>query len=530
MATELGTPSKSAIWKHRKCLILCCIVASANMQSGFDSAAVGALQAMPGFLKVFGYEDPKSPMGYGIDSTVQRLISSLITVGSFVSSLAAGLFSSHFGRRHALWLACTLNAAACAVMIAATTPGVLYLGRLFLGFANGFFMTFSSIYAAEAAPAEMRGLIVALYAFFVNMGAILGSVIDNATKSRMDKGSYQIPIAALFVVPTFLAVGLIWVPESPRWLLHRGKENQARRSLQILRGDALTLEEFELEWREIVRGVEDEKRTAKSVGLLAMFRGVDLRRTLLCYATIASQAGTGLWFIAAYSTYYFAIAGVSKPFEYSIMMTCLGFAASICGMYALHTSVGRRPILIYGSLACALFSLAPGIAHSVSPHTPITANVVVAFTVLFMCAYNASVSPASYVVATELVNSRLRAWTVGSATALGHILAWLTSFTTPYFINPADLNWGPQYMYIWAASNFIFVVFFYLFLPEMKNRSLEELDIIFEAKILAREFKEYKVDIIEINGVNKREAGGETDKSRPMVTTVDKESFFRASI
>jgi hypothetical protein len=64
--TTISIPETS-LWKSKKCLIICCIVATANMQYGFDSAAVGALQAMPGFLKVFGFVDPSSPFGYGTD-------------------------------------------------------------------------------------------------------------------------------------------------------------------------------------------------------------------------------------------------------------------------------------------------------------------------------------------------------------------------------------------------------------------------------------------------------------------------------
>lgn len=134
------------------------------MQYGFDSAAVGALQAMPGFLKVFGYEDPSLAIGYGIDvsrpfsktvpdinaktqSTFQQLITSLMTLGSFISSLVAGFFSAYLGRKQALWLACALNAIAVAIQIATTNKGVLYLGRLLLGLANGFFVTFSNVYS-----------------------------------------------------------------------------------------------------------------------------------------------------------------------------------------------------------------------------------------------------------------------------------------------------------------------------------------------------------------------------------------------
>ena len=66
MSSHIIVPDTS-LWANRKCLMLCCLVATANMQYGFDSAAIGALQAMPGFLKVFGYELPGSALGYGID-------------------------------------------------------------------------------------------------------------------------------------------------------------------------------------------------------------------------------------------------------------------------------------------------------------------------------------------------------------------------------------------------------------------------------------------------------------------------------
>jgi hypothetical protein len=58
---------ETSLWRNRKCLAICCIVAISNTQYGLDTSAVGAFQAMPGFLKVFGYEDPNQPGGYGID-------------------------------------------------------------------------------------------------------------------------------------------------------------------------------------------------------------------------------------------------------------------------------------------------------------------------------------------------------------------------------------------------------------------------------------------------------------------------------
>lgn len=221
---------------------------------------------------------------------MQQLITSLLTLGSFVSSLVAGIFSTYLGRKSALWLACIVNAVACGIQIGTCTPGVLYLGRLLLGFANGFLVTFSNIYTAEVAPAHMRGVMVALFAYWVNIGSIMGAVVDNKTKERLDELSYRIPLACLYIVPTMLFAALFFVPESPRWLLHRGKEQDARKALEQLRGSSYakilasrgdesgdegsvvpTL--LEVEWVEMIKGVEEEKREQGSVSGLDMFHG-----------------------------------------------------------------------------------------------------------------------------------------------------------------------------------------------------------------------------------------------------------------
>jgi MFS family permease len=122
---------------------------------------------MPGFLAVFGYPDAENPIDYGIDSTVQQLIASLLTLGSFLSALLAGSFAAYFGRRQGLWCACVLSAVACAIQIGTESTGVLYLGRLLLGIANGFLVTFSNVYTSEASPAHLRGVFVALFAYWV---------------------------------------------------------------------------------------------------------------------------------------------------------------------------------------------------------------------------------------------------------------------------------------------------------------------------------------------------------------------------
>ncbi|EMR68135.1 putative general substrate transporter protein [Eutypa lata UCREL1] len=481
---------ETSLWTNWKCLLICAAVAVANMQYGLDSAVMASLQAMPGFLAVFGYEDPSQPGGYAIEGTFQQLIGSLLTLGAFVSSLVAGAFARFFGRRIALWLACILNVVACAIQIGTDNKIAVYIGRFILGLANGFLVTFSNIYTAEAAPAHLRAVMVAMFSEWVNIGSIMGASVTNATKSRMERSSYQIPLATLFIVPAILVIVLFFVPESPRYLLYRGNEEAARNALEALRGNSLKPEELELEWVEMVKGIEEEKRTASAVGPLDMFR-----------VTVAGVS-------------------VDDAFKFSVMNTCLGLIGVNIGIYLMRHVMGRRTILMTGAVVQGFVMLGLAVSATVAPGTEAARKCVIAFTGLYICSYNMLVGDATYPTATEMVSTRLRSWSVGSAISLGYFLAWLTGFCSPYFINPENLNWGAKYGYIWAGSNFCCLVFFYLFVPETKGRTLEEIDELFANRVSVRNFKSFKTAIMEdaLRDVNK---GREDDVSTPQVREVE---------
>lgn len=132
---------------------------------------------------------------------------------------------------------------------------------------------------------------------------------------------------------------------------------------------------------------------------------------------------------------------VDEAFKYSLMKSCLGFVGVNLGIYLMRHVVGRRTIMMIGSLTQGLCMLVVAITATTSAGTLVARNCLIAFTALYMFAYNAFVGAASYPVATELVSTRLRSWTVGSAISLGYFLAWLTGFCSPYFINPENMNW-----------------------------------------------------------------------------------------
>lgn len=106
-------------------------------------------QAMPGFLMDFGYQDSHLPGGFGISTTVQQLISSLVSAGMFVSTFLTGIITDKTGRKGGLWVAIALMFISITVQIAAINVGALYAGRLILGFSNGLFLTCAQLYMQE---------------------------------------------------------------------------------------------------------------------------------------------------------------------------------------------------------------------------------------------------------------------------------------------------------------------------------------------------------------------------------------------
>ena len=295
---------ESTLWQNKRVLACCILIAVANAFYGFDTASIGGLQAMPGFLAVYGYPDPKAAIGYSITTHVQQLIASLLTVGSIVGCLTTGLFASKFGRRPALWFGCVIAAIANGIQVGTTTLGGLYAGRVILGFSNAYFIIFSNVFISEIAPHHLRAILISFFGFWVNIGTILGNVVDFLTKGMLSKLSYRIPIACNYFFPLVLAIGLFFIPESPRWLMVNGRGDAARRALTWYRGSSVSAVALEEELVEIERGIAEEKELAQGVSVLDLFRGTNLIRSIICWASVASHAATGVFVLISFNTYF----------------------------------------------------------------------------------------------------------------------------------------------------------------------------------------------------------------------------------
>lgn len=131
---------------------------------------------MVGFLEVFGYRAPETPLGWNLSPKAQQLISSLMTLGAVIASACVGLVASKLGRKACMWIACVLCMVSNVIMMATTNLAGLYAGRLLIGLSNGMMMTFSQLYLQECTPARFRGMALSAFQFWTSSGSLIGEV------------------------------------------------------------------------------------------------------------------------------------------------------------------------------------------------------------------------------------------------------------------------------------------------------------------------------------------------------------------
>lgn len=140
---------------------------------------------------------------------------------------------------------------------------------------------------------------------------------------------------------------------------------------------------------------------------------------------------------------YLAISGVppDKVFHYFMINTSICLVGCNLGMFLMRHVCGRRTLLFIGSVANAAFMLALAVSASVETSPDTSQALVIAFVSLFLIVYTFTTGAVTRPVATELVSTRLRAYSFGLTQAVSQLVIWLVSFCTPYFINPQKMHW-----------------------------------------------------------------------------------------
>lgn len=342
-------------------------------------------------------------------------------LGAWIGSLLTGVIGARLCRRYSLMLGCVLVIVSIVVMAVTTSWGALYFARLLCGLANGILLNFSMVYLQESAPAHMRGLCFGIVTSWITIGTTIGQAINKSTSEMLSRSSYQIPLYVCFPAPVILLLTLWFLPESPRWLINNNRPEEALKSLRWLRKGAYDEVALQQEFEEMRAVAAREAETTKDWRLIfELFKGTNLRRTMICVGVGTANAGVGAMFILAFGTYFFKVAEVSDPFLWIIITNIIGLVGLIMTWFVVMR-MGRRRIILIGCGLCTLSMLIMAIIFTVPMSVKNSGVGLIIITSVYLWAFNFGLEPYVYLVAGEMPAQNLRAYTMGLSAAVSFV-------------------------------------------------------------------------------------------------------------
>ncbi|GAB7362230.1 hypothetical protein MBLNU230_g2255t1 [Neophaeotheca triangularis] len=452
---------------------------------------MGAFVALPAFEDDFGiFHEGDQRMV--IETKWQSALQMGGPVGAIIGVVLSGPLTSRIGYRWSVIVALMALNAFIFVFYFANSLPVMLASQLLEGIPWGIFIANAPAYCSEIVPIPLRAPATQMLQMFWAIGAIIVGGVCYYYEPFDDETAYRIPIALQWMFPTPLAI-LIWMaPESPWWLVRKGKLERAAKAVGRL-GQKQAVQ-ANLESVAMMRRTIELEKDIREPNLLELWKGTDRYRTLIVCGVYAAQNLTGN-LIANQAVYFFRQAGIEPNLAFALgLITSALQCVFVMLSWILTTYFGRRDIYVWGSAANTLLLVCLGIAASfgVSDAASLAqASLGLIVSVLFTL----GPAPASWVIIGETSSIRLRPLTTGIGRGCYYIVNIPCIFLASYMLNPTGGNLGGKSGYVWAGTGLCCLIAAFIWLPEMKGRSYREIDIMFKRRIPARKWKKTVIDV-----------------------------------
>lgn len=386
-----------------------------------------------------------------------------LLVGAVFGALAGGRLADLISRRWTLLASGIVYVVAAIAAALAQSSGQLVAARMVLGLAVGAASAVVPLYIAEHTPPKIRGGTVSYNQLMITIGILVAYLVDFALRNADQNWRWMLGLGALPGV--FLVLGMLFVPYSPRWLMQRGRREEANEVLRRTRPG----EDYEKELEEIESVLSEERHA----GIRALLRP-SLRPMLVIgigLAVIQQVVGvnTVVYFSPTILTYTGLHANDAIAQALSVGITNVVF--TIIAVLLLDR-VGRRALLIVGTagLTVALLTLAAFFAFGWKDSAPWVALVAL---VLFMASFAVGLGPGFWLMISEIFPLGVR----GTAMAVCSVFNWAANFFVSYYFLQLVDGIGKAWTFgLYAVMGVVGIVFFLTKVPETKNRSLEEIE------------------------------------------------------
>ncbi|XP_071715460.1 polyol transporter 5-like [Rutidosis leptorrhynchoides] len=426
------------------------------------------------------------------DNQIEILVG-ILNLYSLVGSFAAGRTSDWIGRRYTIVLAGAIFFLGALLMGFATNYTFLMVGRFVAGIGVGYALMIAPVYTAEVSPASARGFLTSFPEVFINAGILLGYVSNYAFSKLPVHLGWRFMLGIGAIPSIFLALGVLGMPESPRWLVMQGRLGDAK---IVLDKTSDSLEESKLRLIDIkeAAGIPEDCND-DIVQVSKQSHGQGIWKELLVHPTPTVLhiliAGVGIHFfqqasgidaVVLYSPRIFEKAGIVKDTPKLLATIAVGFVKTVFILVAtfLLDKIGRRPLLLSSVAGMILSLVGLGFGLTIIDHNDHKIQWAVTLSITTILSYVAFFSigmgPITWVYSSEIFPLKLRAQGCSMGVAMNRVVSGVIGMTFISLYKAISIG-GAFFLFTGVAM--VGFLFFFTLFPETQGKNLEEVEQVF---------------------------------------------------
>lgn len=451
-----------------KYVFVCAVFASLNsVLLGYD---VGVMSGAILFIQ----EDLK------ITEVQEEVLVGCLSIISLLGSLAGGKTSDAIGRKWTIALAAFVFQTGAAVMALAPSFPVLIVGRLLAGVGIGFGVMIAPVYIAEISPAITRGSLTSFPEIFINLGILLGYVSNYAFSGLPVHINWRIMLGVGILPSVFIGLALFIIPESPRWLVMQNRIEEARLVLLKTNVSEIEVEDRLVEIQQAAGIANAMRHEQKAVWRELFCPSPSVRRMLITGCGIQCfQQITGIDATVYYSPTIFKDAGIKGNAGLLAATVAVGFTKTMFILVAIFLidRVGRKPLLYVSTIGMTTCLFGLGLTLSLLGNGPLGIKLAILSVCGNVAFFSVGIGPICWVLSSEIFPLRLRA----QASALGAVGSRVSSGTIAMsFLSVARAITVAGTFFVFSGISVLSIAFVYMCVPETKEKTLEEIEMLFK--------------------------------------------------
>ena len=432
-------------------IFTCVLAALAGLMFGLD---IGVISGATHFIQAEFRID---------DRTIEWIVSAMM-LGAAIGALGAGWMASALGRKRSLILAATLFVAGSLLSGWAWSPATLIGARFVLGLAIGVATFTAPLYLAEVAPVRIRGAMISTYQLMITIGILVAFLSDTAFSYS---GNWRWMLGVIAIPGALFLLGVLLLPDSPRWLMMRGRKAEAIDVLTRLRGDAAVVVSE-------VADIEEQLKTPQR-GWHLFLQNANFRRSVgLGVLLQVMQQFTGMNVVMYYAPRIFE--GMGYNTESQMWFTAIVGLVNVLATFiaiGLVDRLGRKPILYIGFTVMAVGLGVVGTMMHLGIHTHVEQMFTVVMLLTFIVGFAMSAGPLIWTLCSEVQPLKGRDFGIGCSTFTNWIANMIVGVTFLSLLNGIG---NAATFWLYAGLNVVFLVITFLLIPETKGVTLEQIE------------------------------------------------------